>query len=98
MVNIGGPLPKSPGGTKLTKLVCRQERTAILNNLQTRHTRGGPRPAALCSPPAVHGSVQDEADDVAEVLRVQRATWGAPHVATDGHGDLPHFWVAVVTT
>ena len=46
----------------------------------------------------MHGSVQDEADDVAEVLRVQRATWGAPHVATDGHGDLPHFWVAVVTT
>ena len=46
----------------------------------------------------MHGSVQDEADDVAEVLRVQRATWGAPHVATDGHGDLPHLWVAVVTT
>ena len=54
--------------------------------------------AALYIPPTVHGPIQYEADDVTEVLGVQRATRGTAHVTADGHGDLAHFWVAVVTT
>ena len=54
--------------------------------------------AALYTPPTVHCPIQYEADDVTEVLGVQRATRGTAHVTADGHGDLAHFWVAVVTT
>ena len=42
-------------------------------------------------------SVQDEADEVAEVLGVEGGAGSSAHVVTDGQRDLPHLRVAVVT-
>lgn len=41
--------------------------------------------------------VQDEADEVAEVLGVERAARRPAHVVADGHRDLLHFTAAPVT-
>lgn len=42
----------------------------------------------FCSPPAVDCSVQDEADEVGEVLRVESVARSFAHVASDGERNL----------
>lgn len=48
-------------------------------------------------PSTVQDSIQDEADEVAEILGVEGAAWCSAHVVADGQWDLPHLRVAVVT-